>query len=111
MPKAKTKGSDADALLKIRDDMRDKFIANAAELWDKHWGEAVAIVKEAEEKKVTLNYKAMIDFTESKPMLTTRIAFSQAFTDETTTEFEDPDQMPLPGMFIQKPKPGGEVGA
>jgi len=79
-------------------EMGEEFTNQATALWKKHIKEALAILEEAEEPIITLNFKVKLNFAETYPKLTTGIRFSQSYTDEKVAEFDDPNQLPLPNV-------------
>ena len=85
-------------------EMKERFLNRSGELWDIHIDKAMQILDEGETRVVTLNFKAILDFTESTAKEKTRISYSQAFTDERQDDFEDPRQ----GQLMAQGE-GGEV--
>jgi len=61
-------------------------------LWNKHAPEIHRIRQESEDKSIVVNFSNDIDCSESKPMVTTRIRYSESFTDKITNRLDDPNQ-------------------
>ncbi len=83
-------------------DMRDTFLKRAGELWDKNIEGAMTILEESESRKVGLTFPVMIDFAESTAKMTTKVRFSQVFTDVRQDDFEDPTEPFLEGITTIK---------
>ncbi len=66
-------------------------------LWNKHAPEIHRIRQESEDKTIVVNFANEIDCSEIEPMVTTRIRYSESFTDKITNRLDDPNQ----GMFTE----------
>lgn len=92
---------------KVLKDMKQEFLSQVEDLWTKNIKDALGIIEDAEERKINVAFGTVLDFTEKTPKLKTAIRFTKSFTDERVKDFEDPDQVPLPGITDgKKPKPG-----
>jgi len=80
------------------EDIRDKFLERAAEMWDVHEDEFMKVLEDSESKRVNLTFKAELDFSESTAKLKSVMSFSQVMTDRKEDDFEDPNQQRLPGL-------------
>lgn len=85
----------ADARL---NDIQERFLERAQELWDLHEGEFMQVLEDAESRKVNLTFTATLDFSESTAKLETQIRFSQVVKDKKQDDFDDPNQTKLPGI-------------
>lgn len=91
MPKKKpTPATDMDA-------MRREFLKQAEELWTDKEKQFLTVLEDGEKKAVNVTFCATLDFSESAAVLTTKIRFSEVFTDSRTTSFDDPHQLQVPG--------------
>ena len=61
-------------------------------LWNKHAPDIHRIRQESEDKAIVVNFSNDIDCSESEPMVTTRIRYSESFTDKITNRLDDPNQ-------------------
>ncbi len=80
---------------KVIKEMGEAFVDQAQKLWKEHIKEALEVMEDSEEPIITINFNAVLNFSESAPKLTTKIRFTKSYTDEKVDEFEDPNQMPL----------------
>lgn len=95
---------------KVLKEMKDVFLEQVGDLWQKNMKDAVAIIEESETPKIRVNFGVTLDFSESTAQMKTSIQFTKSFTDERVKDFEDPDQMPLPDIGDSK-KPKGKDAA
>lgn len=63
-----------------------------AELFDEHLEQINGIRDTSETKSIVVNFSNEIDCSESQAVVTTRIKFSQSFTDRRTNKIEDGKQ-------------------
>lgn len=61
-------------------------------LWNRHAKEIHRIREDSEEKKISVSFASEIDCAESEPLITTRIRYTESFTDKITSRLDDPDQ-------------------
>lgn len=71
------------------------IVAAVAALYDAHATEIAEFRDTSEESKVTVNFGAEIDCSESEPKVKVAIRFSKAVTDNRVTMLDDPDQLNL----------------
>ena len=86
------------------EEMRDKFLERAGELWSKHEKEFSEVIEESESKKINLAFSAKLDFSESSAVLETKISFSQVMSDGAADTFDDPNQPPLSIEVMEETK-------
>jgi len=81
-------------------EIRESIMEKCGELFDANVANIMRILEESEDRKVAVNFNTMIDASESKALLSVRIAYSEKFTDERVEEFEseDPNEPFLPGI-------------
>lgn len=79
-------------------DIREKFMERCDELWGLHEAEFMAVLDDAESKRLNLSFTAELDFSESTAKLNTTMRFSQVVKDKKTDDFDDPNQPRLPGV-------------
>lgn len=93
-------------------EMRRALHANIDELLDIHEPRMMKYLGEAEEKKLTIAFPTVYDFTESKVGVETKIRYSQVVTDGRRAEIDDSSQGQLPGTSRQELKESqvGEPG-
>jgi hypothetical protein len=80
------------------DEIKQKFLDRASELWDSNIEAALRIMDECDTMKVKLGYKAVIDFTEPTAVLETEITYSETHKEKETDMFDTPAQRPLLGI-------------
>ena len=76
------------------------------ELLNEHSAAIVEHYSESETKKGTLNFACEIDVSESEPLVTTKIRFTETMTDKRVSRLDDPAQISL---FKEKPEPKNKV--
>ena len=92
--KKKTEAANpTEALAKLA---KDAFLSQAVELWDANQDKFLKVAKDGEKPAINLTFKASFDMAESAASLTTTLRYSEVFTDERVTNFDDPNQVPLP---------------
>ena len=89
---------------------KDKFLARAGELWDKHESGFGAILEDGEVKKVNISFTAALDFTEGTAVVETKIGYSQAVRDKRVDDLDDPNQPTLFDAGRQDDAPGVDAG-
>jgi hypothetical protein len=77
------------------EEVRDKFLQRAAELWDKHQAEFSTVLENAESHCLNITFTAALDFSESAAKLETKQSFSEVHRDSTEDTFDDPSQPAL----------------
>jgi molybdopterin converting factor small subunit len=70
----------------------EAIVSAVQELLEKHSGEIHRIREESEDKKVTVNFANQIDCSESEPLVTTTIRYTESYTDKITNRLDDPEQ-------------------
>lgn len=86
----KQKGAEAQG-----QELKERFVKRVGELWDIHYDKASKVLKDSEDKKITITFKAKIDFSESSPKLKSGIRYAEVNTDEVDDTFEpipDPNE-------------------
>lgn len=69
-----------------------EFIRSGEELLDDHAEDMEAVLEAAETGKLAFGIRGLIDTSESRPKLTTRLTFSEVHTDERVVQLDDPKQ-------------------
>lgn len=75
--------------------IREAITKAVDELFNEHSGEISQVLDEAEDKGMAVNFAVKIDCSESEPMVTTSIRFSQSVTDKRVARLDDPRQITL----------------
>mgnify|MGYP007071620581 CR=1 FL=1 len=110
---------------KTNPQIKAKLLAHIEKLWDKYNGKFFVGVEEAETKKGTIDFTAVIDLSEAAPVVTTQVSFKdktkeagmdvvKSFSAEMVEELDDPQQSGL-GKILDEAakgskKPDGESG-
>lgn len=77
-------------------EMREGFIEDCADLWDKNQERFMALLNSSDAKAVKLTFSTLIDFSESEANMETEIGYGQRFKDKRKRQFGDPNQAELP---------------
>lgn len=77
------------------EELRDRFLERARELWDEHEVAFMEIMHHSESKKVRVPFYATLDFSDTAPELVTGISYHVVHRDKRTDTFDDPDQEPI----------------
>lgn len=80
-------------------EMRDGFLQDAADLWDKQQERFTTLLETSDAKAVKLTFTATIDFSDSEATMETDLGFGQRFKDKRTRTFGDPDQQTMPTIL------------
>ena len=75
--------------------IREAITKAVDELFNEHSGEISQVLDEAEDKCVAVTFGVKVDCSESEPMVTTGIRFSQSVTDKRVARLDDPRQITL----------------
>ena len=77
------------------DEFKQKVLAAAEELLTQAQDNIQKVLNDSESKKITINLKANRDDSESEPLVTVSIRFSEAYTDKRVARLGDPNQRTL----------------
>lgn len=73
-------------------EMREGFLADAADLWDKNQDRFLALLNSSEQHAVKLTFTATLDLSQSEACMDVEIGYGQRFKDKRTRAFTDPNQ-------------------
>ena len=62
------------------------------QMYPEHEGELIDVMEKSETKKITLNFKVDLDFSETEPTVCTTMRFSSCVTDKRIARLDDPTQ-------------------
>lgn len=82
--------------------IRDALKEMVGELYDQHADEIEKFRVDSEADKVTVNFKGEIDCSESEPVVSATIRFSQSVTDKRFARLDDPNQL---NLLSERPEP------
>ena len=88
-PKKEQNESDPNAAV------RETILEHVQVLIEKHFDEVAKLLAESEDKAIAVRFGVKLDTSEAKPKVKTTIGFSKPYTDEVTTELDDPLQVRL----------------
>lgn len=80
----------------LREQFKREVMRHVDDLLEHHWEGMIAILEEAEVKKVKASFGATLDCSDTASTIDVVMSYSQVVKDKRTTTLEDPNQTALP---------------